>query len=101
MVEAGTAVTALWWVSAARCRLAPPADTRLTGLLASNDRFCRFCGLRKSGAVTRLGVLPALVLAKSRFPLPSREVMGRVPLEANAVERQGQTHSSQIHSEFC
>lgn len=90
MVEAGTVavVTALW--SAETCRLrapaapaAPPADTRLTGLLVSNDRFC---GFKKSGAVTRFGVLPALALAKSKFPLPSREVMGRVPLEARAMD---------------
>lgn len=88
MVEAGTVaeVTALW--SAATCRLrapaapaAPPADSRLTGLLVSRDRFC---GLRKRGAVTRFGVLPAL--AKSKFPLPSKEVIGRVPLEARATE---------------
>lgn len=92
IVEAGTVavVTALWWVSAATCRLrapaapAPPAaDTRLTGLLVSRDRFW---GFRNRGAVTRLGVLPALVLANSKLPLPSREVMGRVPLEARAVE---------------
>lgn len=90
MVEAGTVavVTALW--SAATCRLrapaapaAPPADTRLTGLLVSSDKFW---GFRKSGAVTRLGVLPALALAKRKLPLPSREVMGRVPLEARAME---------------
>lgn len=90
MVEAGivAVVTALW--SAATCRLrapaapaAPPADTRLTGLLVSSERFC---GFRNSGAVTRFGVLPALALAKSKFPLPSRDVMGRVPLEARAME---------------
>lgn len=47
MVEAGivAVVTALWWASAVMCRLrapalaAPPADTRLTGLLASSDKF--------------------------------------------------------------
>lgn len=48
MVEAGivAVVTALWWASAVKCRLrapaapaAPPADTRLTGLLASSDKF--------------------------------------------------------------
>lgn len=99
MVEAGTVavVTALW--SAATCRLrapaapaAPPADTRLTGLLVSSDRFC---GLRKSGAVTRFGVLPAL--AKRKFPLPSRDVMGRVPLEARAMEN-GETEFNRIIS---
>lgn len=98
MVEAGTAavVTALW--SAATCRLrapaapaAPPADTRLTGLLVSRDRFC---GFRKSGAVTRFGVLPALALAKSKFPLPSSEVMGRVPLDARAMENTKSTELS-------
>lgn len=82
MVEVGTAavVTTLWWASCVSCRLA--LDTRLTGLLASSDRFC---GLRKSG------VPPALALANSRLPLPSREVMGRVPLEANAVEKKTKT----------
>lgn len=48
MVEAGivAVVTAFWWASALMCRLrapeapdAPPAETRLTGLLASSDRF--------------------------------------------------------------
>ena len=61
---------------------APPADTRLTGLLVSSDRFW---GLRKSGAVTRLCALPPEVLANSR--LPSREVMGRLPPEVRAVGR--------------
>lgn len=46
----------------------------------------RFWGFRKSGVVTRFGVLPAEVLAKSRL-LPSREVMGIVPLDARAVEK--------------
>ena len=83
MVEActGTAAVVAWW-SAVTCSPAP-ADTRLTGLLASSPRFW---GLRKSGVVTRLGVLPAEVLANSRL-LPSREVMGIVPLDARAVER--------------
>lgn len=30
-------------------------------------------------------MLPALVLANSRFPLPSKDVMGRVPLDAKAL----------------
>lgn len=64
------------------CRPPAPADTRLTGLLASSDRFWG----RKSGVVTRLGVLPAEVLANSRL-VPSREVMGIVPLDARAVEK--------------
>lgn len=45
----------------------------------------RFWGFRKSGVVTRFGVLPAEVLANSRL-LPSRGVMGIVPLDARAVE---------------
>jgi len=57
-----------------------PADTRLTGLLVSSDRFW---GFRKSGVVTRL--LAAEVLANSRLP-PSREVMGIVPPDASAAE---------------
>lgn len=90
MVEAGivAVVTALW--SAETCRFrapaapaAPPADTRLTGLLVSRDRFW---GFRKRGAVTRFGVLPALALAKRKFPLPSKEVIGRLPLEAKATK---------------
>lgn len=94
MVVAGTfaVVTTLWcaspWAAVVVTRLrappappAPPADTRLTGLLVRRDRFW---GLRNRGAVTRFGVLPALVLANRRFPLPSREVMGRVPPEASA-----------------
>ncbi len=31
-------------------------------------------------------MLPALVLANRKFPLPSRDVMGRVPLDARAKE---------------
>ena len=79
------AVVAWWWASLVSCRApppAPPADTRLTGLLVSSDRFW---GLRKSGAVTRLCALPPEVLANSR--LPSREVMGRLPPEVRAVGR--------------
>lgn len=64
------------------CSPPAPADTRLTGLLVSSDRFW---GFRKSGVVTRFGVLPAEVLVKSRL-LPSREVMGIVPLDARAAE---------------
>lgn len=64
------------------CSPPAPADIRLTGLLVSSDRFW---GFRKSGVVTRLGVLPAEVFANSRLP-PSREVMGIVPLAAKAVE---------------
>lgn len=62
------------------CSPPAPADTRLTGLLVSRDRFW---GFRKSGVVTRLGVLPAEVLANRRLP-PSREVMGIVPPDAKA-----------------
>lgn len=98
MVEAGIVAVVTALCSAATCRLsapaapaAPPADTRLTGLLVSSDRFC---GFRKSGAVTRFGVLPAL--AKSKFPLPSRDVMGRVPLEARAMENSKSTIMSLI-----
>lgn len=69
-------------MSAATCNPPAPADTRLTGLLVSTDRFW---GFRKSGVVTRFGVLPAEVLANRRLP-PSREVMGIVPLDARAVE---------------
>lgn len=69
------------------CRPPAPADTRLTGLLVSSDRFW---GFRKSGVVTRLGVLPAEALANSRLPL-SRAVMGIVPLDAKAVETTEQT----------
>lgn len=60
------------------CSPPVPADTRLTGL--SSDRFG---GFKKSDVGTRLGVLPAEVLANSRFP-PSREVMGIVPPDARA-----------------
>lgn len=86
MVGAGTgtaAVVTWWWGSEVSCRAPPPAlDTRLTGLEVSRDRLW---GFRKRGAVTRLGVLPAVALAKRKFPLPSREVMGRVPLDARAL----------------
>ena len=85
MVEAGTGTVAVvtWW-SAETCRAPPPAapaDTRLTGLVVSRDRFW---GFRKRGC-TRLGVLPDEVLANSRLPLPSSEVMGRVPPDARAT----------------
>lgn len=52
-------------------------------MLVNTDRFW---GFRKSGVVTRFGVLPAEVLANSRLP-PSREVMGIVPLDARAVAK--------------
>lgn len=85
MVEAGTGTVAVvtWW-SAETCRAPPPAapaDTRLTGLVVSRDRFW---GFRKRGCI-RLGVLPAEVLANSRLPLPSSEVMGRAPPDARAA----------------
>lgn len=61
------------------CSPPAPADTRLTGLAwVSRDRFWG-----RNRFVTRLGVLPALVLANSKLP-PSREVMGIV-LEARAA----------------
>lgn len=65
----------------ATCSPPAPADTRLTGLLVRTDRFW---GFRKSGVVTRFGALPPEVLANSRL-LPSREVMGIVPLDARAA----------------
>lgn len=61
------------------CSPPVPADTRLTGLLVRTERFW---GFKKSGVVTRFGVLPE-ALANSRL-LPSRDVMGIVPLEARA-----------------
>lgn len=67
------------------CRPPAPADTRLTGLLVRTERFW---GFKKSGVVTRFGVLPAEVLANSRL-LPSRDVMGIVPLDARAAEMAG------------
>lgn len=67
------------------CSPPAPADTRLTGLLVRTERFW---GFRKSGVVTRFGVLPAEALANSRFP-PSRDVMGMVPLDARAAEMAG------------
>lgn len=83
MVEActETAVVGWWWVSAVTCSPPAPADTRLMGLLVRTERFW---GFKKSGVVTRFGVLPE-ALAKSRLP-PSRDVMGIVPLDARAVE---------------
>lgn len=63
------------------CSPPAPADTRLTGLLVRTERFW---GFKKSGVVTRFGVLPA-ALANSRL-VPSRDVMGIVPLDARAVE---------------
>lgn len=63
------------------CSPPAPADTRLTGLLVRTDRFW---GFKKSGVVTRFGVLPAEALANSRL-LPSRDVMGMVPPEARAA----------------
>lgn len=40
----------------------------------------------------RLGVLPELVLANRKFPLPSSDVMGRVPLDARAKEEDKEQH---------
>lgn len=67
------------------CSPPAPADTRLTGLLVRTERFW---GFKKSGVVTRFGVLPAEALANSRLP-PSRDVMGIVPLDARAAEMAG------------
>lgn len=55
------------------------AETRLTGLLVSRERFW---GLKNSGPVTMLEVPPALV--KTRFPDASIDVIGRDPLDARA-----------------
>lgn len=87
MVEActETAVVGWWWASEVTCRPPAPADTRLTGLLVRTERFW---GFKKSGVVTRFGVLPAEALANSRLP-PSRDVMGIVPLDARAAEMAG------------
>lgn len=95
MVDAAAAppaeVTTFWFDSATAevtwrfraCAEAPAeaaaAETRLTGLLVSKERFC---GLRNNGAVTRLP--PAFALANKRFPLASREVIGRDPPDARA-----------------
>lgn len=62
--------------------MAAAAETRLTGLLVSRERFW---GLRNRGAVTMLGAPPAL--AKTRFPVASSDVSGREPPEARAADR--------------
>lgn len=61
---------------------AEAAETKLTGLLVSRERFC---GFRKRGAVTMFGAPPAL--ANTRFPVASSDVIGSEPPEARAVER--------------
>lgn len=58
---------------------AAAAETKLTGLLVSSERFC---GFRNRGAVTMLGVPPAL--ANTKFPDASSDVIGRVPPDARA-----------------
>lgn len=61
---------------------AAAAETRLTGLLVSRERFW---GFRNRGAVTMLGAPPAL--AKTRFPVASSDVIGREPPEARATDK--------------
>lgn len=61
---------------------AAAAETRLTGLLVSRERFW---GFRNRGAVTMLGAPPAL--ANTRFPVASSDVIGRGPPEARAMDR--------------
>lgn len=73
------------------CSPPAPADTRLTGLLVRTERFW---GFKKSGVVTRFGVLPAEALANSRL-LPSRDVMGIVPLDARAAQIAGKRLKTQ------
>lgn len=83
MVEActGTAPVVAWWASEVTCS-PPAADSRLTGFAwVSSDRFWG-----RNRFVTRLGVLPAEVLANRKLP-PSREVMGIVP-DARAETQQ-------------
>ena len=81
------AVTVLIVPLAETCRFRappPPVGIILTGLPAKRERLW---GLRNRGVVIRLGVEPALVLANSKFPFPSMDVMaGRAPLDARAVE---------------
>ena len=84
MLLTGTCTAALWCMSLVTCRfrappVAAPADNTLVG---SSDRPE---GFRRRGAVTRLGAAPpALVLANSRLPFPSMEVMGNAPPAARA-----------------
>lgn len=61
---------------------AAAAETKLTGLLVSRERFW---GFRNRGAVTMLGAPPAL--ANTRFPVASSDVIGREPLEARATDK--------------
>lgn len=70
---------ALWCASPVTCRLrapppAPPAESTPVG---SRDR----------GELNRMGP-PALVLAKSTLPFPSKEVMGNAPPDARAGKKQ-------------
>lgn len=58
------------------------AETKLTGLLVSRERFW---GFRNRGAVTMLGAPPAL--ANTRFPVASSDVIGREPPEARATNK--------------
>lgn len=77
---------ALWCASPVTCRLrapppAPPAENTPVG---SRDRG----ELNRTGVVIRLGVgAPALVLAKSTLPFPSKEVRGNAPPDARAEEK--------------
>lgn len=61
---------------------AAAAETKLTGLLVSSERFW---GFKNSGAVTMLGVPPAL--ANTKFPVASSDVIGREPPDARAKKR--------------
>lgn len=61
---------------------AAAAETKLTGLLVSRERFW---GFRNRGAVTMLGAPPAL--ANTRFPVASSDVIGREPPEARATDK--------------
>lgn len=82
MVLTGVVAVVMVLVPAVSCRLRALAGMKLTGLLPNKDRLW---GFRKSGVFTMLGAEPdMLVLANSRFPFPSRVVMGKDPLEARA-----------------
>lgn len=78
---------------------AAAAETKLTGLLVSRERFW---GFRNRGAVTMLGAPPAL--ANTRFPVASSDVIGREPPEARATgetqetgrKREGQHHPGTV-----
>lgn len=65
---------------------AAAAETKLTGLLVSRERFW---GFRNRGAVTMFGAPPAL--ANTRFPVASSDVIGREPLEARAIDKDPRT----------